>query len=178
MRSWRSIPPRTTPTTMRLVDLNSRRATLVAARFGTKPGTRVTPLRGKDSGTSAGLRYRRRRPPHRGGYVLVLFVLMFFALLGLAALVIDLGFARLTQRQMQSAADSAALEGLLARCATARKTVPDRMELRSELRERSGRERDRRSDPPLGGQPSRRRRTGRRRHGQRRSATEYVRRLL
>ena len=34
------------------------------------------------------------------------------ALLALAALVIDLGFARLTQRQMQTAADSAALEGL------------------------------------------------------------------
>jgi hypothetical protein len=38
--------------------------------------------------------------------------MMFFGIMGLAALVIDLGFARLTQRQMQSAVDSAALEGL------------------------------------------------------------------
>jgi hypothetical protein len=44
--------------------------------------------------------------------VLVLFVTLFLALLGLAALVIDMGFARLAQGQMQSAADSAALEGL------------------------------------------------------------------
>ena len=50
--------------------------------------------------------------PDRAGYVLVLFVMMFLGLLGLAALVIDLGFARLTQRQMQTAVDSAALEGL------------------------------------------------------------------
>ena len=48
----------------------------------------------------------------RAGYVLVLFVMMFLGLMGLAALVIDLGFARLAQRQMQSAVDSAALEGL------------------------------------------------------------------
>ena len=48
----------------------------------------------------------------RGGYVLVMFVMMFFCLMGLAALVIDMGFARLAQRQMQSAVDSAALEGL------------------------------------------------------------------
>ena len=46
------------------------------------------------------------------GYVLVLFVMMFFGLMGLAALVIDMGFARLAQRQMQTAVDSAALEGL------------------------------------------------------------------
>jgi hypothetical protein len=37
---------------------------------------------------------------------------MLFVLLGLAALVIELGFARLTQRQMQTAVDSAAVEGL------------------------------------------------------------------
>jgi hypothetical protein len=55
---------------------------------------------------------RRRYRRHRGGYVLVLFALLFFGLLALAALVIDLGFARLTQRQMQTAADGAALEGL------------------------------------------------------------------
>ncbi len=44
--------------------------------------------------------------------MLVLFAFMFFALMGLAALLIDIGFARLAQRQMQSATDTAALEGL------------------------------------------------------------------
>jgi len=39
-------------------------------------------------------------------------VMMLFGLLGLAALVVDLGFARLTQTQMQTAVDSAALERL------------------------------------------------------------------
>ena len=48
----------------------------------------------------------------RRGSVLVLFVMLFLCLLGLAALVIDMGFARLAQCQMQSAVDSAALEGL------------------------------------------------------------------
>jgi hypothetical protein len=38
--------------------------------------------------------------------------MLFFGLMGLAALVIDVGFARLTQRQMQTAVDAAALEGL------------------------------------------------------------------
>jgi hypothetical protein len=38
--------------------------------------------------------------------------MMVFGLMGLAALVIDVGFARLAQRQMQTAVDSAALEGL------------------------------------------------------------------
>ena len=38
--------------------------------------------------------------------------MIFFGLMGLAALVIDMGFARLAQRQMQTAVDSAALEGL------------------------------------------------------------------
>jgi hypothetical protein len=55
---------------------------------------------------------RRGRRPNRAGYALVLFVMMFFGLMGLAALVIDMGFARLAQRQMQTAVDSAALEGL------------------------------------------------------------------
>ena len=50
--------------------------------------------------------------PHRAGYTLVFFAMLMFALMGLAALVIDLGFARLTQRQMQTAVDAAALEGL------------------------------------------------------------------
>ena len=53
---------------------------------------------------------KRRRD--RSGYAAVLFILLFFVFMGLAALVIDLGFARLAQRQMQTAADSAALEGL------------------------------------------------------------------
>jgi hypothetical protein len=42
----------------------------------------------------------------------VLVALLLVALFGLAGLVIDLGMARLAQRQMQSAAESAALEGL------------------------------------------------------------------
>jgi hypothetical protein len=54
----------------------------------------------------------RRKPRCRGGYTLVFFALMTFVLLGFAALLIDLGFARLTHRQMQTAVDSAALEGL------------------------------------------------------------------
>ena len=49
---------------------------------------------------------------HRGGYVLVLVALMLFGLMAMAALVIDIGFARLAQRQMQTAVDSAAIEGL------------------------------------------------------------------
>ncbi len=52
-------------------------------------------------------RYRRRR-----GYVLILFALFAFGLFALAALVIDMGFVRLSQRQMQTAVDGAALEGL------------------------------------------------------------------
>ncbi|MEZ6090005.1 MAG: Tad domain-containing protein [Pirellulaceae bacterium] len=43
---------------------------------------------------------------------MVLLAMLLFGLFAMAALVIDLGFARLTQRQMQVAADSAALEGL------------------------------------------------------------------
>jgi hypothetical protein len=54
----------------------------------------------------------QKRDPRRRGYTLVFFAMLMFALMGLAALVIDLGFARLTQRQMQTAVDSAALEGL------------------------------------------------------------------
>ena len=55
---------------------------------------------------------RQRWRPERAGYALVLFVMMFFGLMGLAALIIDMGFARLAQRQMQTAVDSASLEGL------------------------------------------------------------------
>jgi len=42
----------------------------------------------------------------------VVFAMIFCGLMALAALVIDLGFARLAQRQMQTAVDSGALEGL------------------------------------------------------------------
>lgn len=52
------------------------------------------------------------RAMHRAGYTLVFFAMLMFALMGLAALVIDIGFARLAQRQMQTAVDAAALEGL------------------------------------------------------------------
>jgi hypothetical protein len=41
-----------------------------------------------------------------------LVALLLFGLMAMAALVIDMGFARLAQRQMQTAADAAALEGL------------------------------------------------------------------
>jgi len=55
---------------------------------------------------------RRRARRRRGGYVLVFVAMMAVGLFGLAAVVIDLGLARATQAQMQSAADAAALEGL------------------------------------------------------------------
>jgi hypothetical protein len=48
----------------------------------------------------------------RRGNVLVFFAFIVFAALAIAGLVVDLGMARLTQMQMQTAADSAALEGL------------------------------------------------------------------
>ena len=54
-----------------------------------------------------GSRARARR-----GNVLVTYAMLFFALLGVAAVVIDLGTARLTQTLMQSATDTAAVEGL------------------------------------------------------------------
>ncbi|WP_158261285.1 MULTISPECIES: pilus assembly protein TadG-related protein [Pirellulaceae] len=44
--------------------------------------------------------------------MLVLFAMLFWVLLGVAALVIDLGLARVKYRQMQSATDTAALAGL------------------------------------------------------------------
>ena len=50
--------------------------------------------------------------PSRRGYSLVFVALMLFGIMALAGLVIDLGFARLAQRQMQVAADNAAVEGL------------------------------------------------------------------
>lgn len=42
----------------------------------------------------------------------MLFAILVFALLGIAALCVDLGFASLAQSQMQTAADTAALEGV------------------------------------------------------------------
>jgi len=53
-------------------------------------------------------RVLRRRP----GAVLIYFALVAFALFAIAGLVIDMGFVRLTQMQMQAAADMAALEGV------------------------------------------------------------------
>ncbi len=62
---------------------------------------------------AAGARFAKRRSyGRRRGYVLVLVIMLLFGILGLAALVIDIGFARLAQSEMQTAADSAALEGL------------------------------------------------------------------
>ena len=48
----------------------------------------------------------------RAGNVLVLFALLTFVIFAVAALTIDMGMARLTQRQMQTATDSAAREGV------------------------------------------------------------------
>lgn len=44
--------------------------------------------------------------------MLVLFVLLLFAIMGVAALVIDLGFWRLARRQIQTGVNAAAIEGL------------------------------------------------------------------
>lgn len=54
----------------------------------------------------------RTRLERRRGAVLVQFALLTFGILALAALVIDLGFVRQARLQMQSAADSAAMDGL------------------------------------------------------------------
>ena len=53
-----------------------------------------------------------RRRPARRGYALVLVTMLLFGLMGLAALVMNVGFPRLAQSEMQTAVDSAALEGL------------------------------------------------------------------
>jgi hypothetical protein len=55
---------------------------------------------------------KRHRHRARRGYTLVFFAMFLFGFMALAALVIDVGFARLAQRQMQTAVDAAALEGL------------------------------------------------------------------
>jgi hypothetical protein len=54
--------------------------------------------------------YRVRHP--RRGFTLIFVGVLIFVLLGLAALVIDLGLATLARRQMQAAVNTAALEGL------------------------------------------------------------------
>lgn len=48
----------------------------------------------------------------RRGYTLVFFAMMLFGIMAMAALVIDIGFARLAQQQLRIAASSAAVEGL------------------------------------------------------------------
>jgi hypothetical protein len=48
----------------------------------------------------------------RRGYTLVFYAMCLFAFMALAALVIDIGLVRLTQRQMQTAVDSSTVEGL------------------------------------------------------------------
>jgi len=58
----------------------------------------------------------------RRGYVLVLFAMLFWVILGMAALVIDLGLARVKLRQMQTATDTAAIEALRGGYAT---STPD-----------------------------------------------------
>jgi hypothetical protein len=52
------------------------------------------------------------RQQRRDGNVLVLFALLLFVIFAVGALTIDMGLARLSQRQMQGATDAAALEGL------------------------------------------------------------------
>jgi len=56
-------------------------------------------------------RTRRHARPRRG-YALVLFVVFMMIFVSMAGLVIGLGFVRLSQQQMRSATDAAALEGL------------------------------------------------------------------
>ena len=62
---------------------------------------------------------RTRRDRGRRGTVLLQSVLVVFALMGLGALVVDLGIVRSTQRSLQIAADAAAIEGLRGRDALA-----------------------------------------------------------
>ncbi|UBM37029.1 Tad domain-containing protein [Bremerella sp. TYQ1] len=58
------------------------------------------------------MRISRCLQRQRQGYVLVLFAMLLWIVLGMAALVIDLGLARVHFRQMQSATDTAAIAGL------------------------------------------------------------------
>lgn len=54
----------------------------------------------------------RRAHPRRRGVALLLFALLVFVFLGVAALVVDVGSTSLAQDQMQSAVDTGAVEGL------------------------------------------------------------------
>ena len=54
----------------------------------------------------------RRQEPQRRGAVLVWFAILIFALLPIVALVVHTGMITLTRRQMQTAVNSAAVEGL------------------------------------------------------------------
>ena len=58
---------------------------------------------------SSGRRYYRS---NRNGTVMILFAMLIFLVMAIGGMVIDLGLARVTQRQMQSAVDSAALEAM------------------------------------------------------------------
>lgn len=64
---------------------------------------------------SVAARIRLRPPAGRRGTVLVLFAIFLFVLLPLLALVIDMSLVSLTRRQMQSAVNAGALEGLRVR---------------------------------------------------------------
>ncbi|MFO0865647.1 MAG: TadE/TadG family type IV pilus assembly protein [Gemmataceae bacterium] len=68
--------------------------------------------RSRRRGSFARHRSRAHAQRRRGGTVLILFVLVLFAMFAIAGLAIDLGLVRVTQKQMQSAADVAALEGV------------------------------------------------------------------
>lgn len=67
----------------------------------------------------AHLRRTATTDPQQRGAVLVLFALIVVGLFAITALMVDLGLARLTQRQMQTASDAAAIEILRDRDHTA-----------------------------------------------------------
>ncbi|MEM9799945.1 MAG: Tad domain-containing protein [Planctomycetota bacterium] len=76
-----------------------------------------------------------RRPSTREatrGAVLIFSVLLIFVLMGLTAVVVDLGIARATQLQLQASADAAAVEGLRAR--DAKVATSSELELARRLR--------------------------------------------
>lgn len=54
----------------------------------------------------------RAKDGDRSGTVLVLFAVLVFAVLAIAALTVDVGFASLAQSQMQTAVDTASMEGV------------------------------------------------------------------
>ncbi len=124
-------------------------ATSNASRVTTAPSRRR--VERQRVGGQHGMRPSRNRQKHdRAGYVLVLFVMLLFGIFAMVALVIDIGFARLAQRQMQTAADSAALEGLRYVDSDGRQragdmaawTFDDDLELKMQSNESGGRPRD------------------------------------